>query len=605
MRLYEKFIKDVKSNPDEYCELVHYSVNRHLSDLKESKKKKYKYYFNAEEADRVIQISKNLRHTKGSFKGRLFDLQPYQAFILANIFGWLFKETNLRRFQKAYIETARKSGKSEFAAVIEIIMAYFDGEPGADVYTVATKRDQAEYVYGAAKVMLNQLSKDSKSMSKRIKIQQYVIKDLQTGSTISKLTADGDKEDGANPHCGVVDEFHAHVNDGIYKVVETGIVSRDNPLILIITTAGFNKEGPCYHFRQTVAIPTIKNTLRNDRVFAMIFTLDEKDITGTYVGTDDDGNEKIYPNWYNEKVWKKANPNIGNTPRLQPFRGLAKTALLEGASARVQFLTKNLNVWTDSPDVWIKSEDWEACGNPKLNIHDFKGKEVYLGLDLSTLHDISALDVLFPPQKGIEKFTCFSYFFCPPSKINGYKRTDKVDYRQWQEDGDIIATSSAKKTIDYDAILKKIEWLCKVLDVRCVGYDPFNYDKIIPSLEERGVECMAYKQVTTWMHTPTKKLEELTINKMMVHDANPVMNWMIGNVVIMRDTNDNMKIDKKKSINKVDGPVARAISIGTYLTKVGEDQLITVDNLGILTEEDMEEDNYDDEEVITVDDLAW
>ena len=576
MTLYNEFIQDTLQNPNTYCQLVKDSVNRHLEDLESSKDDKYRYYFNEEEADRVISICKVLRHTKGSFKGKLFDLQPYQAFMLAMIFGWLFKGQSIRRFQKAYIETARKSGKSEFAAVIEIIMFAFDGEPGADVYTVATKRDQAGYVYDAAKIMLNQLSRDSAMMDSRIKIQQYVIKDLESGSTISKLTADGDKEDGANPHCGVVDEFHAHTNDGIYKVVETGIVARDNPLILIITTAGFNKEGPCYHFRQTVAIPTIKNTLRNDRVFAMVFTLDDEDITGTYEAKDEDGKMKIYPNWYKESAWRKANPNIGNTPKIEPFRAIAQTALLEGASSRVQFLTKNLNVWTDSPDVW------SACGDTSLRIEDFTGKDAYLGLDLATLHDIAALDIIIPPQHGVEKFTCFSLFFCPPTKINGYKRTDQVDYREWSEQGYVIATSKSKKTIDYDSILKEIERLVETLNVKCIGYDPYNYDKIIPSLEAQYINCMAYKQTAPWMHPPIKKMEELVINKEIIHDGNPCMSWMVGNVVIMRDTNDNMKIDKKKSISKVDGPVARAIALGTYLTKNPDDDIITVDSLGFL-----------------------
>lgn len=601
MTLYDQFIKDIRKNPQDHCRLVKASVDRHLSDVKKSKKKSYPYYFNEDEANRVIQIVELLRHTKGSFKGKHFDLQPYQAFILANMFGWLYKDSDRRRFQKAYIETARKSGKSEFAAAIEIIMAYFDNEPGADVYTVATKRDQAEYVYGAAKIMLNQLARDSESMNSRIKVQQYVIKDLKTDSTISKLTADGDKEDGANPHCGVVDEFHAHKDDGIYKVVETGIVARDNPLILIITTAGFNKNGPCYHFRQTVAIPTIENTLVNDRVFAMIFTLDLEDIKGTYTKKVN-GELKVFPNWYRETVWKKANPNLGNTPKLEAFKGLAETALIEGASSRVQFLTKNLNVWTDAADVWIKSEDWSNCGDDLLSIEDYKGYRAYIGLDLATLHDIAAVEIVIPPQNGIDHFVSFSRFFCPPGKINGYKRTDKVDYRQWAELNHIIPTSKSKRTIDYDAILNEIEKVCSILDVQCVGYDPYNYDKIIPSLEDQDITCMAYKQTAPWMHPPTKKIEELVINGKLKHENNPCMAWMIGNVTILRDTNDNMKIDKKKSIAKVDGPVALAIALGTYITKNPEDEVIDVHNLGILGGA-TDEINDDTEEIIGVEDL--
>lgn len=596
--LYDKFIQDTKDNPQNYCLEVHGAVERHLRDIERSQGQGWEYYFNRNEADRVINIVSKLRHTKGTFSRKHFDIQPYQAFILAMIFGWLTNEDHTRRFQKVYLETARKSGKSEFAAAIEIIMAYFDNENGADVYTVATKKEQANYVFKAARIMLRQLSRDSKKMKSRIKLTATELIDLKTDSIISRLTADSDSEDGANPHCGVVDEFHAHKDDGIYKVVETGIVGRDNPLILIITTAGFNKEGPCYLFRETVAKPTIFGKLKNDRVFALIFTLDPEDIEGEWV-SDIDG--QTYPAWANPKVWIKANPNIGNTPKLKPFQGLCESAINEGSSARVHFLTKNLNIWTDSAKAWIKSEVWNR-GKQVIDLEDFRGKKVYLGLDLSTLKDISAITVLIPPQPGVPKWVSKYYFFCPPAKINGVKRSDNVDYRQWSDDGHIIVTNEHIPTIDYESIKEKILDINQVCRIECLAFDPWNSAEIIRELENKGIRTLAYKQSISWMHPPTKEMERMIENNTLIHDENPVMDWMVRNVAIKYDNKGNWQIDKEKSINKVDGPVSHVVALGGYMIINEKDELVTVDQLGILSDEDIEQENAQ-EEIIGVEDL--
>lgn len=569
MTLYDQFIQDVKKDPNNHCHYVKLAVQRHVSDLKKQKQKKYPYYFDVDEADRVIKIVKLLRHTKGSFARKHFDLQPYQAFILANIFGWLYKSTKLRKYKKAYIETARKSGKSEFAAAIEILMAFFDGEEGADVYTVATKKEQANYVFKAAMKMMRMLRQDSETMRDRIKLQSWLISDNVTDSIIDRLTADANKEDGANPYCGVIDEFHAHPNDGIYKVVETGVGSRDNPLILIITTAGFNKQGPCYLMRKDVVIPMLEGLVVNEHLFAMVFTLDEGD------------------EWTDPKVWIKSNPNLGNTPKLDSFKALIEQAALEGSSARVQALTKSLNVWTDQADIWIAAEEWRNCANRNISIEDFEGKYCYCGMDLAAVNDLAVIVYVVPVQPGVDQPHYFIRPFCPSAKIQNNQRTDGVDYRRWSEQGHITVTPGI--SIDYDEIYNEIMHTNSFCEVRLIEYDRARAHSLITKLEEANIACNPHKQTgmafnnsvdafeaMVWAHPKNlraKHVDGKDDDIVMVHDGNPVMAWMMSNVEIMYDTNGNRKIAKSsvvgggktKFANKVDGPVAAMMATTAML----------------------------------------
>lgn len=562
MTLYDQFIQDVKKdNPSNHNKLVHLAVDRHLADLKKTKQKSYPYTFDRDKADRAIKIIKIFRHTKGSFKGKLFDLQPYQAFIIANIFGWCFKDDGTRRFQKSYLEMARKNGKSEFAGAVECILAFFDGEPGADVFSVATKRDQALYVYNAAREMMKQLREDSSSIHNRIKLKQFSIIDEATGSRISTLTADHDKEDGANPHAAVVDEYHSHSDDGIYKVIETGTVGRDNPHIMIITTAGFYKHYPCFIFRQNVAVPTLMGNIDNDRVFVMIFTIDEGD------------------NWEDENVWIKANPGLGKAPNLRTFRSQYENAKIEGEGTRVQFMTKNLNVWMDAAKTWIPDEDWKELADTSWSLDDPRlvHQNCIIGVDLSSSKDITALYYLFPSVS--ESLVAIPAFYCPKDKIQLVKRVDKVDYRTWEKAGHIIATIG--DVIDRDKIKDDILAAYDTYDVQMVCFDPWNAHELSSQLEQAGLKCFSVPQTVRYLHPSTKKIEEMVAKKNLIHNGNPVMDWMMQNVVIKQDHNGNRKIDKSKSYNKVDGPVALSIALAGLLN-AEVDQLIGVDDLGVL-----------------------
>lgn len=550
MTLYDEFIEDVEWRPDNHNRLVQLAVSRHLTDLKN---KDFPYIFDRSKADRAIQIIKLLKHTQGKYGGKHFDLQPFQAFIVAMLFGWVSKETGYRRFVKAYLEMARKAGKSEFAGAIQILMCFFDNEIKPQVYTAATKSDQAEYVYAAAKSMCKRLAEDSVSFSQRLRVMQYEIKELITDGYITKMTSDSKTEDGANPHCAVVDEYHAHKDDGIVKVIETGMGSRTQPLLLIITTAGFDKFGPCYQFRQVVC-NILEGVVKNDSVFGCIWTLDDPE------------------EMHDETKWVKANPNIGKTPRWEMMRTFYNAATTEGNSALVEFQTKNLNMWVDSASVWIQDADWMKCED-HVKDEALRAQRCIIGIDLSSRRDLTAVCYYFPDLNYFR-----IQFYCPDEKIKEGRRPDGVDYFDFMKAGTLTATPG--NTIDYDVIIKDIINKSYEYNVHLIAYDPYNADLIIPRFEAEGLKCGAVRQGYLSLSPPTKRLEKMILDRTIKHEGCPIMRWNISNVTTEMDSAGNIKASKDKSKNKIDGVSALVTAIGGHMfTEINQEDVITLNDI--------------------------
>ena len=586
MKLYHQFIHDVTSGDLNSNKFVKLAVKRHLSDMEKSKFEEYPYHFDEDVADRVIRIIKKLRHTGGSFAQKRFDLQPFQAFMLCQMFGWVSKKTGLRRFKKVYIETAKKSGKSEFAAAIEIFMCYFDGESGAQIFTAATTRMQADYVFKPVKIMLTSLVNESKKLKSITRIMRNEVINTSSNSYIKTLTAESNKNDGFNIHCGIVDEFHAHTTSAMIANMESGTVSRDQALIMIITTAGFNKNGPCYEYRNNIVAPVLEGTLELDSLFAIIFTIDDEDIEHFNSLDVEDITEE------NLQYFKKANPNIGNSPKWGPLIQQAKEAKKSGGNAIVEFLTKSLNIWVDASVQWIASKDWSACGSG-FDLNDMKGRKCYGGLDLSKVEDLSAFSLLFIPTKDEFaahyrakdvnrprldageisqadydilvprlKFYTHTQYYCPDSKVNGNDFVDGVDYRKWAEEGHIKVTSG--NVIDYDYIKSDIIKAAELYDIQFIEYDRFLSNLIVPQLLDEGIPMSPFGQGFLSMSQPSKDLYTMVRNNDIIHNNNPIDKWHVSNAITITDAAGNIKIDKQKGSNKVDGVVSMIMAIGGY-----------------------------------------
>jgi phage terminase large subunit-like protein len=543
LKQYERYIKNVKSGGELVCELTRLAVDRHLSDLQ---KPDFPFYFDEGEADKVLKFFSVLRHTSGSLGGKPFNLQDNQAFLLAMLFGWRRKENGKRRFTQAYFEMARKAGKSEFAAGVQIYTGFFEGEEGAQVYTAATTREQANMVFRAVKKMCRYLKADSKTVSKQIDVMANSVVFHPTDSFIQKVSADAGTLDGLNPHNATIDEYHAHKTDEIKGVMQTGMGSRDNPLLLIITTAGFEKEAPCYRVERANAISVLKGERKQDNLFTAIFTLDDGD------------------DWKDERIWKKANPNLGSTPSVQYLREQVQDAINKGSSTMVQVLTKNFNLWLDAPKVWIPEEDVKAVMRP-IDISEFYGREVFLGLDLAATTDLTALAIFAPGDENAPAI-CKVLYWLPEETVA--KRNDVAPYRDWSEGGYINLTEG--NIVDYGAVLKTILHIQENCQIHSIGHDQWNaWDMSAKLTNEYGVVMTPVLPRYTYLSNPTKECEKMVISKGVELDENPVLRWNFRNTALqMKD--DNVMLSKDRSSEKIDGVAAFVNSLYVWLQTISQ-----------------------------------
>lgn len=525
------------------CKYVKLAVQRHVNDLKRKD-----IYFDEKAGMHCIEFfHRFLKHTKGrKFSGKEFTLSDWQQFIIYSLFGWK-KKDGTRRFRLSYTEVAKKNGKSTLAAGIGLYMMIADGEPGAEVYSCATTTDQAKIVFTEAKNMV----KHSNKLYEKIEVFSHNIHTYDNLNKFEPISNDYNSFEGKNPYCGIVDEYHAHNNDLLFTNLKAATVARDQSLIWIITTAGFNRESPCYHFRK-MCIDVLEGKLIDDNLFAIIFTLDEGD------------------DWNDQEVWVKSNPNLGISVIEDSIRGEYQQAV-NSTSAEVGFRTKNLNIWTDQSKVWISDSKWILCNR---EFPDLKGKSCWGSLDLSSTTDIACFGLLFKE----DIFYWMPFFFLPHMTMEDRVKRDHVNYDKWIREGFIIDTDG--NILDDEFIRAKINELAKLYRIKSIQYDPWNSTQTIIKLQDDGANLQPYRQGYASMNAPCKELEKLVLSQQISFGENPVMRWMNGNVEIRTDPAGNIKMDKERSIEKIDGMVALAMAIGGFMTDTNKGSIY--DRRGIL-----------------------
>jgi len=547
MNLFQSFISSVESGQIPANKWVKLAVHRHLSDLKQAKTGDY--WFDEAEVERVLGLFGEFKHTKGEFAGTPFNVLPWQAFLIGSIYGWKRKSDNRRRFRKVYCEVARKAGKTETAAGIGLIEAFFNGESASEVYSAANKLDQASIAWKSAVIIGKRLMKDTPEISGMIEFHESFNNRRMfcrdNNSFFVPVASDSKTLDGLNPQCAIVDEYHEASSDDTLRVLETGMGSRSQPLLFVITTAGFNRNGPCYQMRKVVC-DILEGKKRDESFFGLIFTLDEGD------------------NWEDESVWPKANPSIGLTPNWDFMRSQYVKAKNEGETARINFLTKNLNIWTSTSRVWIKDEDWAANSEP-FDMELLRGRPCYGGLDLASVRDLTALVLFFPARNEDEPHIIVPFFWIPEDGANRRSREDGVPYAQWIADGLIEATPG--NVTDYAYVKARIMDLCELYAPQSIAYDRFNASQLVIELQDEGVKMAAFGQGFVSMSAPTKQIEKMVLSRELNHLDNPVLRWMCGNVTLRTDPAGNIKMDKGKSQEKIDGMVALAMAVGEWMTE--------------------------------------
>lgn len=563
------YANDVKDGKIQVGEFVRLAIDRHFSDWKRIDNQTVR--FNNTLAEHALEFFNFVSLSKGETDGGVFVQSPWQAFTVASIFGWQIWDTERlrwkRRFRTAYIEIPKKNGKTSWAAAIGLLMQFWDAENGPEVYSAAFTRDQALQCFEEAKNMASK----SPVLNRHAKVQQWSITSKHNKGKFNPVSHDKRTTEGKNSSCVILDEYHVHETDGVRNSLQTGMAARVQPLFFIITTAGDNKQGPCYKYRD-ICISVLRGKAKLDTTFILIYGTDEGD------------------DWKDEKVWRKANPNLGVSVEMDHLRSEFEAALLSGTK-EVDFKTKHLNMWVDAAVTWIPSETWNKQARP-----DFKpdpDSKFYGGLDLGFARDIASFSMFFPEYRFL-----MTRHYCSETAAE-YAVRGGIDYKEWIKDGYLIATPG--ETTDYEYIFNDIVEFASDFDLQILGYDSYSSQmfkqKLTDALgtiflgtrkEDGSIsydyhnKLQPFRQGFLSFGPPTRTFEELVINLEITHDGNPITGWMLGNVTILKDAAGNQKPAKNKSRDKIDGIVAGIMAIGEYsIWDLGTDTYANDESYGI------------------------
>lgn len=529
-----RYMQRVLSGKVPACKWVRLAVERQVRDLETGPERGL--YFDASDAQIVVEFFGLLRHSKGKWARKAFKLEDWQLFILWVLFGWK-RQDGSRRFRIAYCEIPRKNGKSTLAAGIELYLLTADGEDGAEVYTAATKMDQAQIIHKEAERMV----RSSPPLRRWCGIRINNIFVRNTNSSCKPLGADAKTLDGLNPSGSAIDELHAHPTSAVWDIIDSALGSRVQPLIFAITTAGFNTQSFCYHQR-TYTTKILDDVIQDDTWFGIIYTIDEGD------------------DWQKKKTWRKANPNYAISVSSSDMERMAKKAR-EEPTARDSFLVKKLNVWTSAAHRWVDIEKWKRCPTIEITEEMLYRKPSYWGLDLSSNKDLAAWVGVFPWDDG--QVILLPRFWVPRETAHQRERSDRVPYLAWAKEGLITLTEGS--AIDFKQIKATIREDGRKFDIQSIGFDRWNMEAVRQDLIDEGIPekvLVGFGQGYASMSGPMKRLEQLYISGKLVHNNHPVMTWCASNVVASMDAAENLKPNKEKSADRIDGVVSAVMGLG-------------------------------------------
>ena len=522
------------------------ACQRYLTDLDTAEERGLEFKPKTAQAY-ITFFQRAIRHTVGEWDGKPFDPLPWQQFILWNLYGW-FREDGTRRFNYAYITVARKNGKTTLMAGCALAALFFDQEKAAEVYFAATKKDQAKIGFDEAQRMVS----ISPPLRRHLRAGKHDIKAPTLSARCTYLSSERDTLDGLNIHFAGIDEYHAHPTDGVANVLRSGMQARRNPLHLTITTAGFNRESPCYEMQKTCK-EILDGVKHDDAQFALIYELDE----------DDD--------WTDSTTWIKANPSLGVALRPQLLDSQLQQAINLGGSREVEFKTKHLNKWVTASKTWIQDEIWSANERQE----DLTGRICWGGLDLASVSDMTALVMVYPDGEG---YHVRGHYFMPSDTIdNVLDREPSHIYRTFLDLPNFHITDG--NVTDYAAIRRLVSGVMNRPDgqevdgsslmhnyqIEKIAFDRYNSTQIAIDLVDDGVPLTPFGQGFVSMSSPTKQLEVLVRTGKVWHDGDPVLRWALGNVELKMDPAGNIKADKQKSGGKIDPIVAMVMGIGEHM----------------------------------------
>lgn len=470
-------------------------------------------------------------------------LAPWQQFVIGSAFGWQRWDERRgiwkRRYKIVYVEIGKKNGKTLMAAGIGLRLAFFDDEPGAKVFSAATKRDQAKLSWDDSRRAVDA----NPDLKARIKIREAssILYHAESGSKFEPLGKDSDVSQGLNPHGSIIDELHVHADRELYDNLETAMASRIQPMIFIITTAGVKKTSIWWDIRTDVA-RVVQGVFEDDTVFGYIATLDD----------DDDP--------WDEANWIKANPNLGESVFVEELREAAARAE-RVPSAQTAFFRLRLNMPVSADIKGLDLREWDKPANSATPVIT-PGQGCYAGLDLASLKDLTALVLAFRAPDG--SYDIEPYFWCPEEGIAERSRMDNVPYDIWVRDGYLIPTPG--DITDYTFVEAKLNELAVKYPIGEVAYDRWNATQLVTNLTIAGANCVPILQNFANLNAPWKEVERLVLEGMLRHGGHPILRWMAENVELEMDPYGNVRPSKRVSGERIDGMIALTMAIGRWMT---------------------------------------
>lgn len=532
------YARRVQSGEIQACKWARLAIDRQLDDLAREPGDSWPWVFDAERAERPCDFLELLPHIKGKWarERRLIELDPWQCFILTTVFGWVHRETGLRRYREVYLEIPRKNAKSTLSSGVALYMLTADGEQGAEVYSAATTRDQARIVFDDAKAMAERTPDMRTYLG--VAILQHCITVAATASKFAPLAAEGSTLDGLNVHFAVLDELHAHKTRAVYDVIDTARGAREQSLLWNITTAGTDRGGICYE-RRTHLTKVLERVIDDPSTFGIIYGIDD---------TDDP---------FVEASWAKANPNWGVSVLRDDMEAAARKAAAM-PSAMNNFLTKRLNVWVNGESPWMDMRAWERCADKTLQLADFAGEACWIGLDLAQKKDFAALCLVFQ-RDGV--WNVFTRLYLNELAV---QESGNAHLSGWARSGHVQVTDG--DITDFDVVAEDLRSYCRQFDVQEIAFDPALSMYFAGKLIEEGLPLVEITQRAVFFTPPLIQVENLVLEKKLKFDGNPVMTWMVSNLVVkVSKFNELRSPTKERPENKIDGPMAMLMALGRAL----------------------------------------
>ena len=533
------------------------ACQRHLDDLEKSKLAPYKYVFDIEKANDILDFAETLTIAEGEEEIPV-NLEGFQVFILGCLNGWVTKDKGYRRFRTSYVQLGRQNGKSFLNGILGTYYGAFSGYKYGQLYCTATKSDQA-------KIVLNEIIKfinSDEDLSEFFKVKEHdnTIIALNTNSTIRALGRDTKSIDGFRPLLGIVDEYHAHRNNQMYKLLEGGTRKMKQCLISVITTAGFELNCPCFKLYEYCK-NILENVFTNDAQFVYIAEMDEADDIWDF------------------KNWIKANPLVcKDAEDLENLKKVGDSARDMGGDDLRDFLTKALNIWIQfTDDQYIKPKFWKECESERT-LEDFRGQKCYVGLDLSSGGDLTSLALVFVYYvEGVKKYYIHSHSFIPKMKVEEHIKSDNAPYNLWIKNELLTVTETLGgiKT-DYKYIIKYLKDIIKKYELKIeqVGYDPHNADAFLSDLSELGCDCIEIYQTHKWLNDATEDFElEVRAKNIEYNKENELLSWSAVNAKTVSNPNGEIKIDKDRRNKRID-PIDAIID--AYKLAFKEEKLVDI-----------------------------